>query len=202
MGKKQEGRRPKPNGRPPKVTEQRWLEAQARWEREPTEGHSSIAAWLGVSRELVRQKAAEMGWQRRADLPHVVAVAHMKADAHFLPAQVPGEEVQQAPAVARPPAVPSARVEGAADERSSELRADIAVRHRREWGVVRALLNEAVTVRDLGKAKLAKVAAETLKVTQDGERKAWGMDVPEAASGAGGTTVKVVIQREEVGRPA
>lgn len=200
MSKKQEGRRSERNGRPPRVSDQRWLELQALWEREPKEDFGTIAERAGVSRERVRQKAAEMGWQRRADLPHVVAVAHMKADAHFLPAQVPGEEVRQAPAVARPPAVPSARVEGTADERSSELRADIAVRHRREWGVVRALLNEAVKVRDLGKAKLAKVAAETLKVTQDGERKAWGMDVPEGAGGAGAPTVTVVIERQEAAR--
>jgi hypothetical protein len=202
MSKNQQGRRPERNGRPPRVSDQRWLELQALWEREPKEDHGTIAKRAGVSRERVRQKAIEMGWQRRADLQHVVQVAHLKADAHFLPAQAPGEDVQQAPAAARPPEGPSARVEAAADERSAELRADITIRHRNEWRVVRGLLQEAVQKRDMPKAKLAKVTAETLKITQDGERKAWGMDAPEAAGGAGTATVKVVIEREEVGRTA
>lgn len=190
---------PKKGGRPPRVTPERWLELQALWEREPTEDYGSIAERAGVSKERVRQKVVEMGWRRKADLQHVNQVAQVKADAHFAPAVQPGQEVQQLAAPPRPaplPGAPQTRVEMAAEERSAELRADIAVRHRNEWRVVRGLLNEAVNRRDMGKAKLAKTTAETLKIAQEGERKAWGMDAPETTNSS--ATVKVVIEREEV----
>lgn len=54
--------------------------------------------------------------------------------------------------------------------------------HRREWSAPRALSAEAVRMRDTDpsksfeRAKLAKITAETLKLIQDGERKALGLD--------------------------
>lgn len=79
-----------------------------------------------------------------------------------------------------------------AEETAVELRARVLERHRKEWNVPRALVQEAVKARDFNKAKLAKITSETLKIVQDGERKAWGID-----SGPDGQTkVQVVIERE------
>lgn len=83
-------------------------------------------------------------------------------------------------------------MEETAEETAVELRAKVLERHRKEWGIPRGLVNEAVKARDFNKAKLAKITSETLKLIQDGERKAWGID-----SGPDGSTkVQVVIERE------
>lgn len=68
-------------------------------------------------------------------------------------------------------------------------------RHRKEWTVARSMASEAVRLRDVDplksfeRAKLAKITAETLKLIQEGERRANGMDAPDTA------TPVVVIDR-------
>ena len=60
--------------------------------------------------------------------------------------------------------------------------ADIISRHRSERVEVAALRDEATALRhdDLaaayGKARFAKITAEVVKLQQEGERKAWGLD--------------------------
>lgn len=73
------------------------------------------------------------------------------------------------------------------DERqaiTAQLREDAAVsqraqlldRHRQELNGPRKLLYEAMTKRDAELVKLAKGAAETLRILQESERRAWGLD--------------------------
>lgn len=83
-------------------------------------------------------------------------------------------------------------MEETAEETAVELRAKVLERHRKEWGIPRGLVNEAVKARDFNKAKLAKITSETLKIIQDSERKAWGID----SGPDGATKVQVVIERE------
>jgi len=58
----------------------------------------------------------------------------------------------------------------------------VIARHREEWKIPRMLLQESFTSRIGGtkdafeKAKLAKITTEAIKIRQDGERKAWGLD--------------------------
>jgi hypothetical protein len=58
----------------------------------------------------------------------------------------------------------------------------VIARHRLEWNVSRVLSNEALKERKgntkdaFDKAKLAKISTEIIKIRQDGERKAWGLD--------------------------
>lgn len=199
MNEQSNEQRSRRKGRPPRISEQRWLELQTLWEREPAEDYATIGARVGLSKERVRQKAAEMGWQKKPDLARIVRVAHTKADAHFDPQGTDGEA---GPSFRQTPQAPSPRLEAEANERASELRAQVALRHRKEWGIPRSLLNEAIKARDLERAKLSKLTAETLKLCQDGERKAWGMDEPEANDSGDSGVVTVVIRREEKALPA
>lgn len=70
----------------------------------------------------------------------------------------------------------------------ADRRAAVIERHRDEWPKVREMLNvghkahkEAKNVEDKRVAfedlKAAKITSETLKIVQDGERKAWGLDL-------------------------
>ena len=51
----------------------------------------------------------------------------------------------------------------------------VITRHQREWDRHQALIDEALSEGSFDKAKLAKITAETIKIRQEGERKAWGI---------------------------
>ena len=58
-------------------------------------------------------------------------------------------------------------------------RAEIVLKHRREWEEHTAMTEG---IEDFEKAKLAKIMAETLRIRQDGERRAWNLDKEEPAN--------------------
>lgn len=60
-------------------------------------------------------------------------------------------------------------------DRAAEARADVVRRHRAEWEQHKAIMDEALKNSDFERAKLAKITAETIKIRQDGERRAWGI---------------------------
>jgi hypothetical protein len=75
-----------------------------------------------------------------------------------------------------------------------DVRAQLIDRHRKEWSAPRKIIYEAVQSGDLDKAKLGKIAAETLMLIQTGECRAYGMD--QAARGADAARTVVVIDRD------
>jgi hypothetical protein len=77
-------------------------------------------------------------------------------------------------------------LEVAVDERAAVLQ-----KHRSEWAVVRGLIGEAVRGRDGTKAKMAVDVGRALELAQRGERRAWGLDLPEQQ----GSAITVVIDR-------
>lgn len=161
--------------------------ARALWEGDPTKSKRMVAEEMGIPYGTIdRWSKGDDGkgekWSKRTD--DMSARAHAAADTYRGKLSELGPEIttqQQRQAEA-----------DAAEETAGELRGAVLARHRKEWNVPRALVQEAVKARDFGKAKLAKITSETLKIIQDGERKAWGIDNgPEGAS-----NVTVVIERE------
>jgi len=59
---------------------------------------------------------------------------------------------------------------------AAQRRADVEIRHCTEWEEHQALIDEALAARDFDLAKLAKITAETIKIRQEAERKAWRID--------------------------
>lgn len=55
-------------------------------------------------------------------------------------------------------------------------REDILRRHKDEWTRHAELVDAALDDGDIELAKLAKVLAETMRIRQDGERRAWGIN--------------------------
>lgn len=80
---------------------------------------------------------------------------------------------------------------------ADRVREEIVERHRKEWSAPRGLSAEALRLRDTDpfksfeRAKLAKITAETLKMIQDGERQALGLDTKDNPKGH-----VVVIERD------
>ncbi|MEI6560158.1 MAG: hypothetical protein WCO00_17305 [Rhodospirillaceae bacterium] len=164
-----------------RLSESQWSEIRRVWETEPDEPSFTVAAERAASRfgfkppnkvSVMRRKdaaaAAGYTWERRATLAGINAAAQRKADAA-------ATRNAESNAVTLP-------VMQAAREESEDLRATVIGRHRQEWVEVAALRDEAIALRheDLsaayGKARFAKITAEVVKLQQDGERKAWGLD--------------------------
>lgn len=163
--------------------------ARALWEGDPKISKAAVGKEMGIPYCMIDKwsKGGQDGtgekWVKRTE-DNMSERAHAAADTYRgkladLGPEITTEQRQQAEAET-------------ADETAVELRAKVLERHRKEWNVPRALVTEAVKARDFNKAKLAKITSETLKLIQDGERKAWGID-----SGPDGQTkVQVVIERE------
>lgn len=81
----------------------------------------------------------------------------------------------------------AAAIASAADEKAS-----VILRHREEWDGQGRLIAEAVEGRDMEAVKLAKLVAETLKIRQEAERKAWGIRDVDAQPDGGALTVRIV----------
>ena len=71
----------------------------------------------------------------------------------------------------------------------SEGKSAIIRRHREEWNKIRILIEDAVTEQDADAVKLAKITAETLKIRQEGERKAWGIQDKNETEISGGVVL-------------
>lgn len=60
-------------------------------------------------------------------------------------------------------------------DRAADAKAAVIQRHKAEWDKHQALIDDALSEGSFDKAKLAKITAETIKIRQEGERKAWGI---------------------------
>lgn len=70
-------------------------------------------------------------------------------------------------------------------DKSADEKVEIVKRHRKEWAEHKLLIDAAIREEDYEKARLAKITAETIKIRQEGERRAWGiLDItaPQAVS--------------------
>ena len=65
----------------------------------------------------------------------------------------------------------------------------VLLRHREEWERHRPLMDEALSG-DAEAVKLAKTVAETLKIRQEGERKAWGVQDRAETEVSGGLEIR------------
>lgn len=159
-----------------------WQEVRTRWENDPREGYEWIIQELNltITRQALHKRAQKEGWAKQVSLKSIVQQAHASADARFAErehAKV-DEKVDTATKATR--------------AQSVDMRADILEVHRTEWGTHRAAFTlEAMLNPDTGldTARIAKTAAEAIRIRQEGERKAWGLDAVEQDTGAGVSTI-------------
>ena len=79
---------------------------------------------------------------------------------------------------------PQKKVE--AVDAAASRKADVIQRHRDAWPKIKALNAQAIEAQDFNAAKLAKITAETERIIQDGERKAWGIQDKTETEVSGG----------------
>lgn len=161
--------------------------AKALWEGDPQMTIRMVATEIGVPYATVdkwskggRDGKGEKWKKRLGDMSERAqqAADNYKTTLGELGPEITTEQQQQA-------------VADAAEQTAVDLRATVLDRHRKEWNAPRQISYEAIKEKNFDRMKQAKITAETLKIIQDGERKAWGID-----SGPGGEKVTVVIERE------
>ena len=74
--------------------------------------------------------------------------------------------------------------------RAADAVAAVMIRHKAEWERHQSLIAEALEAGDFDKAKLAKITAETLKIRQEGERRAWGIQDKAGTEVSGGLEIR------------
>lgn len=185
-----------------RISNDSWVAARAAWESDPTMTMGKLADAIGVAKQSVHKRmkkdeAAGNPWQKRVSMAEVAERAQAMADKQqrvMTSEVVDGAKTQSAPGkvtagdasvnqkkIARGPddASPSGNAVSTASIGLPDpvaQRAEIIGKHRREWGIPRGLVSEAVGGRNFDKAKLAKITSETLQIIQKGERTAWGLD--------------------------
>jgi len=173
-----------------KLSKEDWARLRVLWESDPTMSQSKVAALAGVSQQAVQKRIKAEGWRKVSDQKELANRAHDRADAVFLHEQA-GQD-GGAPVEQQKQRTPNSDV---LMETAVALRAKIIERHRKEWDGARNFVYKAIQQGDFEKAKLGKITAEAIKIIQDGERKAWGLDDDR---GGDKGQVTVVIERKDV----
>lgn len=138
-----------------------------------------VAAEIGISSRTVERWAAADGWERVKPTPEMTERAHRVAS-----------KLADTPENATPEQRQNALAAVTEDEVVAQ-RADLITRHRTEWRVIGGLITESVKERNIDRAKLAETLARSMKLKQDGERRAWGLE-----AGEGDQKVHVIIERQ------
>ena len=183
-----EKKKPHPNtGRPGyRIPEERYAAARVLYETVPGMTFAKLSDETGISvRSLEERSKAEGNWNKAPLLPPtgMTEAAQAVADRYTGKLAEYGDDIT---AEQKQTALQEVAVDQAVT-----LRAQIIDRHRREWSAPRKLAYEAIQKRDFELAKLAKISSETLRNIQDGERKAWGIEI-----GAEDKPSIVVIERD------
>lgn len=182
-----------------RVSPQEWAVIRKHWEEEPALNYAQLAAQVGMTRQAIKQRADRDGWQKSLPSVSIEQAAHAMADTRQAKVtENAGEGESRAPDVYVKQSGESMREGQKAEftaidltrtpeeaatairDEATQKRAILVDRQRMEWNNARALVYDAIKKRGtkgaLETARYAKTVCEALKVLQDGERRAWGMD--------------------------
>ena len=133
-----------------------WEQVRAEYEAGATQ--SDLSRKHGVSRTAIQKHIEAEGWTQDVE---------------------PAIQRKVAEKVAGLVAGCNPKKKAEALDAEAARRADVVQRHRDEWEEHKQIVDKAVGDRDFNAAKLAKITAETLKIRQEAERKAWSIDVTQ-----------------------
>lgn len=133
-----------------------WDQVRAEYETGATQ--SDLSRRYGVSRTAIQKHIEAEGWAQDVE---------------------PAIQRRVAEKVAGVVAGCNPQKKAEALDVEASRRADVIQRHRDEWEEHKGLVDSAIGAQDFDAAKLAKITAETLKIRQEAERKAWNIDAAQ-----------------------
>lgn len=159
-----------------------WAKIRERWELDPRAGFDWLVDEMNLPITVsgVKTRARRECWGKRANMKAIVDRAQRQAD----------ERNKKHP-------------ENSFDQGSVDVRANVLGLHRDEWADHRAKFPmDAIVTQDDDKpskikiaeggeriAKTSKIMAETIRIRQQGEREAWGLDSLATDEGVGMSTL-------------
>lgn len=182
-----------PVARTHRIPEERFIAARVLYESQPGATFKSVADEVGVSARSIEDRSrADGGWNKVPLLPpNGMSEAAQKVADNYA-----GRLEEYGPDLT-PEAKHQAMVDTAVDTAIS-VRAQLIDRHRKEWQAIRSRAYKQLDPRSgmseeerFNMSKTTKINAETLKILQEGERKAWGIDSVDE-----GKPSVVVIERD------
>lgn len=167
------------------ATKEIWSKWRIIWESDPKMTLAGVAEGMGVTRQGVSRRARSENWTKIGNNDRIVKKAHQKAD-QLTPAAAPEKpphsdppEPAPEPIPIPPPINPGVVLSEAVEDGAADARANILSRHRTEWVGVRSQLYKGMKDSNFEALKRAKISAEATKILQEGERKAWGLDIED-----------------------
>lgn len=150
----------------PRLTKDQWSQARELWESDSTQTDESIAERFGVSKSAVVKARTQSKdcWKRVGSLQTVQQRAQFVADARSDQSSDLGHHK-------------STTIDAAI-----EIRADLLSKHRADWDEHREHFTLGAIADNFDLGKSAKITAEMLKIRQEGERKAYGLDEQQQQS--------------------
>ncbi|GIV50597.1 MAG: hypothetical protein KatS3mg038_1118 [Candidatus Kapaibacterium sp.] len=155
----------------PRLTADQW--AQIRAEREAGASFPELAAKVWRCHQAIQKRAKAEGWGDGTDVAEVI-------------------RRKVAEKVARVVAGSNPKKRAEAIDAAAEKSASVVLMHQAEWEDHRARFGSVPN--DFEDGKLAKISAEMLRIRQEAERRAWGLD--DAA-----TQPTIVIERSYGKKP-
>lgn len=149
-----------------------------RAEYEAGASQSDLARRYGLSRTAIQKRIKAEGWMQ--DVSHTID--------RLTEAKVAGVVAGCNP-----------QKKAEALDAAAERKAAVIMRHKAEWDRHKVLMDEALANEDFNAAKLAKITAETLKIRQDGERRAWG--IQDKSEPNPGVPVRAEVRLDLSGQP-
>lgn len=152
-----------------------WETIRAEYEAGATQ--ADLARRHGVTRKAIQKHIRAEGWMQ-----DVSSVINRLVDAKVVGIVAGCDPKKKAEAL----------------DRAADAKAAVMMRHKEEWTRHQTLIDDALKAGDFNKAKLAKITAETLKIRQEGERKAWGIkETPEEMRRAADVSVVVDLSHAD-----
>lgn len=159
----------------PRLTKDQWSAARIKWESDPAMTDHGLAEILGVSKQAVEQQRKKNKWQKAGALQNVNERAQFAADNL---AKL-GLDKQKADSV----------------NAAVEIRAKLLEQHREDWKEHREQFTLPDIAANFELGKSAKITAEMLKIRQEGERKAYGLDEQQTQESKSAEPMQIVIKR-------
>jgi hypothetical protein len=160
-----------------------WRDLRAEWETSPRQG----LTWLtkvgsgrwDISAEAIRKRRLAEDWQKVSNARCMEATAHHLAERRRTEtgaATAAALDDERSRLVGGKSGGPTNQLDPPCMAATSAERTALLMRHRDDWRLARALVEDAAAAADPLAAKTAKTLAEAIRIVHLGESAAWGLD--------------------------
>lgn len=171
----------------PRLTKDQWSSARIEWESNSTVNDSMLAEKYGITQQAVTKKRMADGWQRAGVMQNIAQRAQIQADE--------SEVAQSSSTTGTATKVVQHNQKADVVNTAVEIRAKLLETHREDWKEHRQQFTISEIANDFTLGKSAKITAEMLKIRQEGERKAYGLDEQQAQESKSTEPMQIIIKR-------